>query len=42
MKYNKTFLVDYMTIQQFEPTKNQYEDYVAWTDVSTKINKFNQ
>lgn len=24
MKYNKTFLIDYMAIQEFEPTKNQY------------------
>lgn len=42
MKYNRTFLVDYMAIQEFEPTKNQYENYIAWTDISSKVNKFNQ
>ena len=42
MKYSKTFMVDYMTVQEFEPAKNLYSDSVAWADISSKINKFNQ
>lgn len=42
MKYNKTFLIDYLAIEEFDLTRHQYEDYYTWTEVSSKVNKFNQ
>lgn len=41
LKYSKTFLVDYNTLQEFEPAKRIYQDHVDKNDLEAKLIKFN-
>jgi hypothetical protein len=42
LKYSKTFLIDYTTVQSFEPAKHIYQLIVHRNELESKLIRFNQ